>query len=718
MMNSAQGDPALSALAARSGLLEYWQDVHGREHRVEAGVLRALLDALGLPCHSSAQIRESHEQLDDASGARADGAILADAGVAVEFDYRGPPNFELILERGEKQSGTAMLTAAGRVRISRIQEPGYHTLRIGQVERPLIVAPLRCPSVAQVTGQAGARLWGVTAQVYGLRRIEYDTCGFPARLTEAGDYAALAEFARAAGDAGADAVGISPVHAMFSADPSRYSPYAPSSRLFLNAAYVDPGVVLGRDAVRAATATLAFDTPASQADPGLIDWNAVLDSRMGLCRVLFERFEGGAPPSLLESFRTFRRRGGEALEDHARYEALHAHFAAILGASHGWREWPARLRDPRASAVRHYAEKLASEVGFHIFLQWLADEGMRAAQGGALEAGMTVGLITDLAIGTDPRGSHAWSRQRDILDKVSVGAAPDLYQARGQDWGLTAFSPRALREQSYAPFIETLRAALTHAGGVRIDHILGLQRMWLIPQGAAPSEGAYVRYPRDDMLRILALEAWRHRSLVIGENLGTVPEGFNECIYGRGVMGMSVLWFERASAEPEADLEGGVAFTPSTSWPRDTVAMPTTHDLPTIMGWWLARDLDWRGRQEGLGAEELAELYRVRQGDKKALCRALEQAGLGALDPLTVPPQTLRMAILSFIAAAPTPLVLAPIEDLLGEVEQPNVPGTGGPGAEHHPNWLRRQSRASRPLLDSGAVRAGMAAVARTRGRS
>lgn len=704
-------DPALSKLAAQSGLLECWQDVHGRDRHVQPVVLRALLEALGSPCGSPSQIRESLDRLEQESAVERNAMILTDSGTAALFNYRGSSSYRVTLEHGECYGGTATQAGPGSVRIAAIDIPGYHTLEIGGVRRPLVVAPPRCPSMVDITGREHPRLWGVTAQVYGLRRFQHaasaqaDVC-----LTEAGDYSALAQFARAAGCAGADAVTISPVHAMFSADPSRYSPYAPSSRLFLNASYVDPAIVLGADAVNAAMAELTTHAPTPQGDT-LIDWPEVARSRMQLFLRLFENFDTQAPGHLVRAFRAFRQRAGEALEDHARYEAFHAHFAPMLGATSGWQQWPAELHDPRAAAVRRFAERLAKNVSFHAFLQWLADEGMRRAQDDAVQAGMAVGLITDLAIGTDARGSHAWSRQCDMLDQVSVGAAPDLHQARGQDWGLTAFSPRALRDKAFVPFIETLRAALAHAGGVRIDHILGLARMWLIPQGAAASEGVYVRYPLDDMLRILALEAWRHRALVIGENLGTIPAGFNERIYDKGIFGTSVLWFER-----EPPVPGDKAtFTSSRAWSPHAVATTTTHDLPTIMGWWSGLDLQWRRQLDQITDDELTMLRLIRERDKDALCQALKEAGQGELDPLTASSQAVREAILSFVACAPTPLALIPIEDLLGQIEQSNLPGTYRPGPGAHPNWLRRQPQAASALFQTDGVSDCIAAVLHAR---
>lgn len=719
------GDRALSRLAGRAGLIENWQDVHGQEHRVLPSTLRFLLDTMGLPCGSPSQIRESQRWLERESLGRADRMILVDAAAPATFRHRGPLGYTLTLENGEQHRGTATQVAPDVASITPIAVAGYHTLTIGDNQLSLAVAPRRCPSMSDLAGKARPRIWGIAAQLYSLRLSFRDrepetanaTAPPPSILADlraAGDYSALAQLAHHAAAQGASAVAISPVHAMFSADPGRYSPYAPSNRLFLNAAYIDPAIVFGNDAIESALAILAPSQSGTSPREAIIDWPRVMRARMQLSRHLFERFIARAPRLLARAFQAFRQKGGEALESHSLYEALHAHYLPALGAAHGWREWPPQFRNPTGSAVRAYAEKYGKEVAFHAFLQWLADEGMRFAQQNARQAGMAIGLITDLAIGTDPRGSHAWSRQGDILNHVSVGAAPDLYQSEGQNWGLTAFSPQALRENAYAPFIEIVRAALAHAGGLRFDHILGLARMWLVPQGATASEGVYLRYPLEDMLRLLVLEAWRHKALVIGENLGTPPRGFNQRLFKKGIFGTSVLWFERKAATADKrDVAAG--FNPPENWSPKAVATSTTHDLPTVAGWWSGRDLRWRRQLGRITESELIGLNRERGRDKAALWRALYEAGCVTTKAPAPRLGAPREAILSFVARAPTPLVVIPLEDLLGLPEQPNLPGSDGPTPPFHPNWLRRLPDSVENMFKDPGVRGCAAAIARSR---
>jgi 4-alpha-glucanotransferase len=305
---------------------------------------------------------------------------------------------------------------------------------------------------------------------------------------------------------------------------------------------------------------------------------------------------------------------------------------------------------------------------------------------------MAIGLVGDLAVGTDRGGSHCWSRQHDMLIGVSIGAPPDYINAVGQNWGLTSFSPRALQLHGYAPFLEMLRAQLRHLGGLRIDHVLGLGRLWLVPDGASATEGAYLHYPIDDLFKLIALESWRHRSIIIGEDMGTVPEGFRDRLADVGILGMRVLWFER---------DWGLFVDPS-RWPSGAVAMTTTHDLPTVAGWWSGRDIEWRHELDLFGphtdqAREIAE----RAEDRSKLWDAFRHAGV-AQGPAPSADDTAAVATAAaaFIGLTPSPLALLPMEDALGLAEQPNIPGT----IDEHPNWRRRLPDEADALLSTPEV--------------
>lgn len=743
-----ESDPALTSLyqlADRVGILVNWQDAQGRSRTLDPDLLRTVLQTLDLPCATIGQCEASRAQLagDDADRTLPP-LITADQGRPVVVplaDTRSQLSYRLELEDGSVQTGMARRgTGGASFTVPAIATHGYHRLLLGDSEVTLAVAPGRCFGVedalrAQGLGAdeiAARRPWGISTQVYGLRR------GAP---IGAGDFTALADCATAAAREGADALAINPMHAGFAALPERYSPYAPSSRVYFNPIYVDPAAVFGQAAVDRGIATLGLGNALHALEGRAeIDWVALSRIRYGLLRWLWDHRDKLLPAPAREALERFRLRGGDALLAHAAFEALQAHHIASASsqseadAATDWRQWPVRHRSPADAAVTAFVSANRDEIDYHIFLQWLADDGLARAQRNAREAGMAIGLIADLAVGTDPGGSHAWTRQDQILSGFSVGAPPDLYNPLGQNWGIAGFSPRALHRHGYAGFLEMMRANLAHAGGLRIDHALGLARMWLVPEGAPPDGGAYLRYPMEDLLRLISLESWRHHAIIIGENLGTVPETFNATLYQRGVLGIDVLWFEReeaeAPAEPDADDDAGAAdalttrdageaapspdterepaphapaapFKPPERWAPEAIATTTTHDLPTIAGWWAGRDIEWRARvgQMGPGETEAGALS-ARAAEREALWEALCAAGL-ANGEQPGPDHAPVAAVLAWTARAPTPLRMIPIEDLLGEVEQPNLPGT----TTEHPNWRRRLGPDVRTLFALPMVR-------------
>lgn len=627
--------------------------------------------ALGLPADTSRELSSSRKLLTKRSSL-ADLAplVTAVAGRPTRLDVGGneAQPAELVLERGDTRQ-IALLPARGRLRIPAIAEIGYHRLRMEDREIVLAVSPARCRSIEDVVPDA--RLWGLSAQLYGLSH--------PGDVG-IGDLAGAADLARVAGVKGADAIALSPMHALYAADPARFGPYAPSSRLFLNPLHAAPELVFGQ-------AVEAEPAPTN----GLIDWPAASIAKYALLRRIFDSFLDGADwdGPLGADFGRFRADRGALLYEHACFEALQA----ARMPQREWREWPTDLRDPRGAAVAFFADSQIEELLFHQFLQWIADRSLAAAQEVARQSGMRIGLIGDLAVGMDPAGSHAWSRQKDMLLGLTIGAPPDLLNPRGQNWGLTGFSPRAIEENGFAPFLATLRAAMRHVGGIRVDHAMGLARLWLIPEGASPADGVYLNFPVSDLLRLLALESVRHNVVVIGEDLGTVPEGFHDMLEQSGIHGMRVLWFER---------DGQTGFVPPRGWGSTDVAMTSTHDLPTVAGWWKGNDIEVRREHGRLGEGVDPEtMRREREQDRPRLWNAFVREHLGE-GPVPAPEETDRVvdAAVRFIAKTEVPLSLIPLEDLLGRVEQPNLPGT----VTEHPNWRRRLAVAADTMLEDEAV--------------
>ena len=610
-------DAALFALATKAGLEIDWVDAAGEPHSVSPDTLRMVLDALGLLSTSVAQIAESSARLD-------------------EQRHKQPP---LVTSwAGETfMAGGQVLTAP--------DTPGYHPLTVDGAQTMVAVAPPRCFEIANISDK---RLAGLGVQLYALRGGH--SAGF-------GDFAALAEFSRQAAKRGIDAIGVSPTHALFPADHSHISPYSPSSRLFLNPLYAD--------------LALAGHEFAQDDDvEGLIDWPQAAAEKFAALKRAYQTTENG------DAFRAFCDEAGERLLRHAIFEVLDGKFRAQ--GLWGWRQWPQTYRDSSSSAVAEFAREHRDDVDYHRFLQFLAAKSASTAQRTAREAGMAIGLIADLATGVDPNGSDSWGAPKDFLMGLTIGAPPDPFNYAGQGWGLTALSPSALRDTGFAAFIALLRANMAHAGGLRIDHIMSVMRLWVIPEGAAPTEGVYLRYPMDDLMRLVALESHRHRAIVIGEDLGTVPYGFRNLLAHRGLDGMQVMWFER---------EWG-PFTPPSRWRTNAVAMTTTHDLPTVAGWWRGRDIDWRSElgMNPRGTDKPAE-QAARAADRNLLWAALEHAGCVQGDPPPPDcPEAVVDASLAYVGATPSRLAIIPVEDVLALDEQPNLPGT----INEHPNWRRR----------------------------
>ncbi|KJJ95318.1 4-alpha-glucanotransferase [Burkholderiaceae bacterium 26] len=742
----------LQQLATDAGLLVDWEDAASRPMRVADEVLRAVLFTLGLPAGTSAQVSESQARLRaEAEAVAIPPLVTGVVGQPIVLQTSAPQaallggqTYRVDFESDGSTDGKISVNASERhatLRLAPVQAVGYHRLTIDAgpgtvIEATLAIAPARCYGVADALRRhdrpADTRLWGASAQLYGLR-CDADRAASSAGL---GDYTAAGTLARHLAQRGADAFALSPVHAMFTADARRYSPYSPSSRLFLNAWMIDPAALFGDEAVRQTVVDCNLvDDYARLEAAQLIDWPASGNARMTVLRALHRRLLQAplgdtVAQMLLDDFRAYCIDGGTSLRDHAHFEALNAH----LGPAH-WKQWPEQYQHPSYLGVQAFAREHEDAVNFHLFLQWAAARQWALAQRTAENAGMAIGLIADLAVGTDSAGSHAWARQRDLLIGVTVGAPPDVFNAQGQGWGLTTFSPRAMRTQGFSAFIEMLRAVMAVPGGVRIDHVLGLMRLWVIPDGARPLDGVYLRYPMQDLLRLVALESWRNRCIVIGEDLGTVPPGLRDKLADDGLLGMRILWFEREYTRDDAP------FKAPRTWAPASVAMTSTHDLPTLVGWWIGNDLRWQA-QLGLlpaGMSE-SEAHARRMDDRAALVAAfvehnrlvladggvpmigvapllaaLEQARMATAAQadviLQASAQDFATAATVFTGAANTPLALVPLEDLLGLVEQPNLPST----IDTHPNWRRRLPGPSGMLLDAPTVQARLSALANAR---
>lgn len=679
--------PTLHELARAAGISLQWRDYTGRDRAVSDLALGRVLHALELPASGAGERAESLQRLREEAAAPAS-MITAEVGAPVRLHAAAKGLYRLELEDGRVIEG-----ALDGAVLAPVDRPGYHRLWIGpDPPLTLAVAPRQCMGVADFG--ARRRRWGITVQVPSLRRRGDGGIG---------DFGAVEQLVPALARHGADAIALSPAHAGFSAWPDRLAPYSPSSRLMRDPLLADPRSVFDSQTIDGVTAlcdlaeTYAALESAPQIDPG-----PAARAKLLLFRGLFACLE---PSGRRAAFDQWRASQGPLVRQHAVFEALHARFSRGPEPVSHWRSWPSDFRDPASALVARFAAEHAADVEFGEFLQWMAECSIATAQAAARQAGMAIGLIADLAVGTDSAGSHAWSRQHDLLLGLRIGAPPDPLNVKGQDWGLAALSPRTLRRDGFRPFIELLRANLAGVGGLRIDHVFGLQRLWLIADGTDANEGAYVQYPLKDLLRLLALESWRHGALIIGEDLGTMPDGFQQHLIDAGLMGMRVMWFQRDSGY----------FIEPARWPEATVAMTSTHDLPTVAGWWSGRDLEWRARLDLLDPDQTeAQAQSERAHDRRALWDAFIHAH--AVAPQEPPPPAdhgaeVARAAASFIGRTPCALALLPIEDVLAVTEQPNIPGT----VDEHPNWRRRLEGEAQSLLEDAVPTAVLSALQRAR---
>lgn len=649
----------LHDLAHAAGVEIHWRDVNGNDQIVPDDALRAVLGAIDLPANTPAQIQDSLGVLNNTAEHMAAPLITAD--VAMPIRLSGAPGpYRITLESGQVIDGHAVERGM-QVELPGIDEPGYHRLEFCGTERSLAVAPSRAFTLEDA-GQ-GRKLWGIAVQLYALRR--HNDGGI-------GDFAALAELARQAAAHGADVLAISPVHALFSADPNRFSPYSPSNRAALNVLHIAES--------------------GAGSDPGaFVDWPVSGAAKLQALRRAFEDFHDH------EALRAFRHETGERITRHALFEAIQSVLVPGNESAKDWRNWPEAFRDPENPAVLRFLDEHAREVRFHTYLQYRADRELQAAQRAARDAGMQIGLIADLAVGADAAGSQSWSYQKQVLRGLEIGAPPDAINREGQSWGITALSPHGLRRSGYGAFLEMLRHALRHAGGVRIDHIMGLARLWVIPFGSTSKQGAYLKLPVDDLLRLVALESQRHKAVIIGEDLGTLPEGFDLRLNRTGISGLRVMWFERT----------GPHFNPPSAWTKTAVAMTSTHDLPTVAGWWSGNDIAWRERLSMGGDTTLG-----RTADRAELWTAFQTSGATqATIPLPEQSGIAADAACAHLGFAASTLALLPIEDALALTEQPNLPGTHN----EHPNWRRRLPGPADELINQPDVAARLGALAKAR---
>ncbi|RJF75105.1 4-alpha-glucanotransferase [Rhodopseudomonas palustris] len=618
--------------AAELGIQTEFFDGQGQRHVTPPAALQIILDAM--------PARASHKLLDHAAVLRqGDGARpLLGAGVS------GPVAWEIVAGANTLASGTAL---DGKVDLPADLAAGDYRLRLADADGRTETAPLLVSPAAAYRGSF-ERSWIVAAQLYGLRS---------ARNWGIGDFTDLARLIEIAAGLGAGGVGLNPLHALFDDRPGDCSPYSPNSRLFLNPLYVDVEALpeFSHDQLPGAEQAAAL-----LRDAELIDYHAVADLKWRALRVAYEAFRAAPGSPRRAAFDAFRRERAPLLTRFACFEALRHKFGKP------WWEWPAEWRHPdnaRCAELRASAD--GADIEFVEYVQWCADDQLRACHDLAASRGMDVGLYLDVAVGVQSDGFDAWNEQVAISRHLSVGAPPDQLNSAGQNWGLAGFNAAGLELTGFTPFRDMLRASMRYAGAIRLDHVLGLNRLYLVPHGYAANSGVYVTMPFDALLAVTAQESVAHRCVVIGEDLGTVPEGFRERLADWGIWSYRVMMFER-------DYHQGWFYGIDHYLPEALVTF-NTHDLATYSGWRSFADLQFK-RSIGVDPGESDD---ARRHALHMLGDVLRQQGIQHED---------IYAVLTFLSRTPSRLLAISLEDLLGVIDQPNVPGT----VYEHPNWRRR----------------------------
>lgn len=718
------GRPYLNALAERAGIEPAYTDVDGVRHVCSDDTKVTLLEAMGYPAASEAQARETLEE----RACEEDEAVLPPVRVipAAEFPRSGlavrvPLNWtgeiawraELATEQGERlvQEGRVAADERPTLRVEWGESApmGYHEARVWlrgagkerEAATRLILTPGTCVKVEEALG--GRRVFGLCANLYTVRS---------ARNWGVGDFGDLAELVRWMGRAGGAFVGVNPLHALFNRDPD-ISPYRPVSRLFRNPLYVDVTVVpewndyyaaLAPEARRAVSERLAALRATVEVDyEGA--WSLKREVLRGLHRVFVERHlrkdsERG------RAFGAYVEAQGKALEDFATFMALADHYDRRGGDGRDFPTWSAAHQRADSAEVAAFRGAQADEVDFQRFVQFETDRQLREVAVAACGADLPIGLYTDLAIGSSPCGADAWSRPGLFVTKVRLGCPPDYYAPQGQEWGLPPMAPHRLRAEGYDYWIRMLQANLAHAGALRVDHVIGLKRQFWIPAGGKPQDGAYVRQPVSDLLGIAALESHRHGALVIGEDLGTVPEGFAPLLKRWGVLSCQVLYFQRG---PNGE------FLSADRYSDRALVTSTTHDHVSVAGFAAAADVKLRRRVGTIVTEaEYQQQLAGRRRDVELLNHRLLAEGAAAPPGAATfaadwalpqrnghDPAGLCVAVHRFLSRTPAPLMGIMLDDLAGEMEPVNVPGVG---PDKHRSWARKMAKPLESLAEDVAA--------------
>ena len=711
-------EQTVDVLAEKAGIwLQYEAD--GQTYPASLETKRALLKALNLPADTLQEAENSLKFVLDKPFERALPPVMIvrreqkTAEIPVTFlsgGKQGVLNYEIVFENGERQSGkkdvSELTVSESRMigkkerehRILTLDVPdvlGYHTLNVSgsavvkqNRTMSLIVVPEKCYMPEMM--QQGGKPWGFPVQLYALR--SEGNWGI-------GDFTDLKEMNAVAKSFGADIIGINPINMAFAANWETASPYYSSSRLFLNPLYIDVDAIDGAKTVLKKWKTSAdVKKRLKQAkEAALVDYTTVGTLKTEALRQIFDAFKGD------KDFDAFCEEGGKELEAAALYQALSVYFMndrgrhasldeleralnplatmedLLLRRGSGFKSWGKAYASPDTEQCRRFAAQNEQDIRFYKFMFWIADRQFQAASAESEKQELAIGLYQDLAVGVASESAETWGAQQLFATELSIGSPPDMFNANGQEWGVAPMRPDAMRDEAYASYRRILSANMKRAGAVRIDHVMGLVRLFCIPHG---KKGAYIGYNVNDMIGIVALESYRNKCLVVGEDLGVVPSFFREILEKAGILSFRVFRYEQ---------ESNGRYKPLTSYPETALVAAGTHDIPTLAGYWLGEDLKTAHTIGLIDEEKYADALSERRKDRLSMVESLARTGRWFIAPQSFDseingeafPERLTEVLYSYLATAPCCLLLVQLEDLLGQKEQMNMPGT----SDEYPNW-------------------------------
>ncbi len=729
MNESAGSGTLLAQLCEQFGIATAYHDIWGNRIGIADENLVALLAQFGIDANSPERITAALAHAQAVAWRESLPPVAAIAARAAQWalTVRQPETADRLSwtvteESGRQHRGEAALAeiqGSPRIEIEGVPmrsrrlelalelPAGYHTLTVAGIAQStlLIAAPAHCyrpPALAD-----GGRIWGPAVQLYALRSE---------RNWGIGDFGDLARFVEIAAAMGGGIIGLNPLHALFPHNPAHASPYSPSSRERLNVLYIDVEAIEDFrecEAAQRAVRSAEFQSRLARLrEVALVDYPGVAGAKFEILAILYAHFRErhlGPGSARGRAFREFQQQSGAALRLHATYEALQAHFYATDPATWGWPVWPESYRDHDSADVARFAEAHLERIEYYEYLQWQAGNQLGRVRERCKARGLTVGLYLDLAVSVDRAGSDTWTNQACYALGVSVGAPPDEFNPNGQGWGLPPLRPDRLRATGYRVFIEALRENMRHAGALRIDHVMGLMRLYWIPSDKSARDGTYVHYGLEEMMAIVALESERNRCMVIGEDLGTVADDMRAALARYEMLSYRLLYFERG--------EGGT-FRSAGEYPKNALVAISTHDLATLAGWWTGRDLQMRLELELFPNRGVYEKQLVdRAQERVRLLLALQHAGLLPPEVVIEPAgsqaltPSLVEAVHAFVASTPARVMMMQIEDAIGVTDQANMPGT----TEQHANWKRKLPRTLAQIGSSEEVRSLAAVLAKIR---